>query len=651
MGKKKPRTVYKTFEIPNTFFGLRNNEESSLSGNAKNSTVSGNLNKDGRSRESLNLFTNVENKNYSKKTIDKSTEVLTQTDEVIRELNRSITSMPEGVETQEPEGLAFNLYLHQKYGMTWMKWRENQASAPGGILADEMGLGKTLSIISLILSQKNDRGVNSKLTVDLKKEISKDDNLTRSYCTLIVVPASLIYQWREEIEKYVNSGQLEVDLFYDIPREEDREKLAKNDIIITTYGTISREFKQCSDHKSDAVIVDGKQADERTSVLAQIKWERIILDEAHTIKNKENQTSIACCRLHALKRWAVTGTPVHNVMEDFYSLVKFLRVAPFSDDTYWTKNMSDLTSRDVINRINALVKFILLRRTKDQICPITQKPLVDLMPRNFEIIEIQLEGVELACYQNMKKRAKTNQSKRKKWVLLLRLRQACNHMVLTKQTAESAAADNGEFEKDHDGSDTEDIQNSVGNISLTDDGNINKDVYDPNYVSAKLKVLLEKVNCVIKNGDKCVIVSQWTSMLDVVGLNLKKEKIEYTTITGNIKVADRPKNANLFNNENENAKVMLLSLGAGGAGLNLVGGNHLFLLDLHWNPALERQAFDRIHRIGQKKPVFIYKLICKDTVEEQVKKLQEKKEKMAALVLTENPDMDETEVDEILNSC
>ncbi|KAM3728182.1 Transcription termination factor [Dirofilaria immitis] len=134
-------------------------------------------------------------------------------------------------------------------------------------------------------------------------------------------------------------------------------------------------------------------------------------------------------------------------------------------------------------------------------------------------------------------------------------------------------------------------------------------------------------------GDKCVIVSQWTSLLNILEYHLERKQVLYTSINGKVPSSDRQKRANSFNEINNGPRVMLLSLTAGGVGLNLVGGNHLFLVDLHWNPALEQQACDRIYRIGQTKNVFVHKLVCLETIEERVLALQQIKQTLSKDVL------------------
>uniref|UniRef100_A0AC34FTK3 Transcription termination factor 2 n=1 Tax=Panagrolaimus sp. ES5 TaxID=591445 RepID=A0AC34FTK3_9BILA len=655
----------------------------------------------------LDSFINSEKRLYGGKMTDKRQDrIAAVTVEVIKQIHGSLDSMPENVVTETPEDLTVDLMLHQKHGLTWMKWRENQRLNRGGILADDMGLGKTLSMISLIVSQKNDRKnnveVKEKLAADIKKHFSSEYNVYPAYCTLVVAPASVIYQWEKEIRDRVKSGKLKVYVFHGPKREKDPRMLARNDIVITTYNTISSELgeeKSKSDDEDSDNFIDDKWYSKKKavnkkiivkynkkSVLAQIGWERIILDEAHNIKNRKSLMSKGCCQLHAFRRWALTGTPIHNELWDFYSLIKFLRISPFSDQGYWKMHMSDMSGKVARERLNTLVKSILLRRTKKQICSVTKKPLVNLKPRTFELIEIKLEGIEEKCYQQMMEASQQrvtelinqqSQSQQQNFqrihrhrnkettviknpfiagnreiemvggnfqmmscllVLLLRLRQACVHMALTKQAVDLNAfkVDGGDDIEDEN---IDEFDRTFGNISLSAEAIITKEnkeidkIFEPNYASAKLKVLLQKVDHVIESGDKCVIVSQWTSMLDIVYQHLKKKKLKLTEINGKIATKDRQERIDSFNRKNGGAQIMLLSLTAGGVGLNLVGGNHLFLLDLHWNPALEQQAFDRIYRVGQTKDVFIHKLICKNTVEQRVLELQENKLQLAASVL------------------
>jgi len=166
----------------------------------------------------------------------------------------------------------------------------------------------------------------------------------------------------------------------------------------------------------------------------------------------------------------------------------------------------------------------------------------------------------------------------------------------------------------------------------------NLKMFQPEASGSKLEALKGFLVDVTNKKEKAVIVSQWVSMLNVVGLHLKKAQLAFFEIKGDTTPLRRSEIVEEFNSSSNSSspRILLLSLRAGGVGLNLVGGNHLFLLDMHWNPALEAQAVDRIYRLGQKKPVFIHKFVCKDTIEERIKELQRRKLDLADNILSRN---------------
>lgn len=178
-------------------------------------------------------------------------------------------------------------------------------------------------------------------------------------------------------------------------------------------------------------------------------------------------------------------------------------------------------------------------------------------------------------------------------------------------------------------------------MKKTDEPKLSKSsvLFDRSSLSTKMKAVMEKLLKVRSKSDKgkrekSVVVSQWTKMLEIVAHHLSKENIKYSLIQGNIPAKKRMEVVEEFNTNPHGPEVMLVSLRAGGVGLNLVGGNHLFLIDQHWNPALEDQACDRIYRVGQKKDVFIHRFLCKDTVEEKIIQLQKRKQNLAENVLS-----------------
>ncbi|KAE9546549.1 hypothetical protein FO519_010239, partial [Halicephalobus sp. NKZ332] len=381
---------------------------------------------------------------------------------------------------------------------------------------------------------------------------------------MIVAPKSLIYHWEQEIKKHVEDSFLRPYVYYETNREQDPKILGENDVVITTYGLISSELK---DGRSDSVFM-------------KIGWERVILDEAQEIKNPETIKTKCCCRIPALYRWALSGTPIQNNLNDLYSLVKFVRFDPFDEKSFWDSQITS-DEKQTNDKVNALVKYLALRRTKDQKNSETGRPLIELVPKKFSIISVNFEGLEKQCYEILseayKSRMKNTMDGQNKGrqkgpkdpqlkslgilAVILRLRQACVHMSLLKEAL--------------DETDSKEIGNEkipLSEVLPTIDEF--EELFEENYLSAKMTVLLKELDQVIKAGHKCVVVSQWLRPLKIVAHHLEEKKISYTEITG--EVNDRQERINKFNQKNRGPQVMLLSLTAGGVGLNLIGGNHLF---------------------------------------------------------------------------
>ncbi|KAK6113240.1 SNF2 N-terminal domain family protein [Brugia pahangi] len=621
------------------------------------------------------------------------------TGQVIAQMHSSLANVPENLKTNTPTSLLTELMPHQKEGLTWLLWREKQ-SLPGGILADDMGLGKTLSMISLIVNVKENRKQNEEVKGS-NKQVTKSSCLIPSRTTLIIAPASLIFQWEAEFQKHVKSGFLSRYVFHGPKHKRDisAECLARYDVVVTTYGIVSNELSEkftavgvedersSNDASASYAEKNGKGKTKRKisrklgSVLTKIAWERVILDEAHQIKNRTSLISKACCKIPAVARWCLTGTPIHNNLWDLYSLIRFLRVVPFDEEAVWKEYILSAHSSQ---RLNTLVKGLLLRREKNQLCTETNKPIVDLKSRKYEEIVMKFEGMEKKVYdymfqvsrQQVKELIKTREEKERDLygigcrnkptknpfsgdpqttrnnnnfqamncvlTLLMRLRQACVHFVLINQAVDMEALQTLGVEEDENAGMLSKCFSSISLLDekalseklLGDDGNKQvEQLFQKTFISTKIRKLFEQVDYALSCGDKCVIVSQWTSLLNILEYHLERKKILYTSINGKVSSSDRQNRANSFNMVDSGPRVMLLSLTAGGVGLNLVGGNHLFLVDLHWNPALEQQACDRIYRIGQTKNVFIHKLVCLETIEERVLALQRIKQTLAKDVL------------------
>ncbi|KAM4046929.1 transcription termination factor 2 [Anomaloglossus baeobatrachus] len=609
------------------------------------------------------------------------------TSEAIDHLHKGLESCPDPEShAEDPRGLKVPLLLHQKQALAWLQWRETQRP-PGGILADDMGLGKTLTMIALILAQKQRQTSEKEEEKRLESWISKSDStLTVSRGTLIICPASLVHHWKKEVEKRVSDGRLRVYLYHGANREKDSKALAKYDMVVTTYSLVSKEIP-AKKEEGDAPAKDHDLEDRAgSSPLLRVAWSRIILDEAHNIKNPKVQTSIAVCKLRAGGRWAVTGTPIQNNLLDLYSLLRFLRCSPFDEFKLW-KSQVDNGSRKGAERLTILTKSLLLRRTKDQ-QDHKGRPLVALPQRSSELHQLRLSAQEQAVYDVILARSRStlqNYLRRHEGAshapcegadnpfdrvarefgapqgdvspaplsqgsstvhilsLLLRLRQCCCHLSLLKTTLDQLELKNEglslTLEEQLSALTLCDLQSPDPKSTVSLNGtNFQAELFESKSGSTKVDALISRLRTIVSGAapQKSVVVSQWTSMLKIVALHLKRLGMSYATIDGSISPKVRMDLVEDFNINPRGPQVMLVSLCAGGVGLNLIGGNHLFLMDMHWNPALEDQACDRIYRVGQCKDVVIHRFVCEGTVEEKISQLQEKKKDLAKKVLTGN---------------
>ncbi|XP_044739625.1 transcription termination factor 2 [Chrysoperla carnea] len=613
----------------------------------------------------------------------------------LKTLHQSLQAKPKSdVMEENPKMLKIELMPHQKHALAFLLWRESQRPA-GGILADDMGLGKTLTMISLILKAK-EMAENDKKESE-SEESSNDENdedyekkRRRDYYpggTLVVCPASLINQWENEIKRHCKRDCLSVHIYHGTNREVKPRRLAKHDIVITTYNLAGLDKD-----KSDGIFA--------------VRWKRIILDEAHVIRNTKANCSIGVCALKGKRRWCLTGTPVQNKELDLYALLKFLKCSPFDDLQIW-KKWIDNKSAGGQERLNTVIQSIMLRRTKQQL---QDNGTISTLPeKTTELINVKLSKDEMNIYQKilifsktlfaqfLHQRAEKNSDlaysagTQAKFIngnpnpeyekvhkrllrmhgtgevkahqillLLLRLRQTCCHVSLIKSMIENEEACSADGIDDSDGNDIdllaqlekmdinddeEDIQNESVDPAAGEGNNLNaaasklmnpnNPIFNTNQPSSKVNIVIDKLKkTALAKGEKAIVVSQWTSMLKIIEEHLVKEGIKCATLDGKVPVNKRMILVDDFNRPSSDIQILLLSLTAGGVGLNLVGANHLLLIDLHWNPQLESQAQDRIYRFGQKKDVFIYKFVTSDTIEERIKALQERKLQMATDLLT-----------------
>ncbi len=324
------------------------------------------------------------------------------------------------------------------------------------------------------------------------------------------------------------------------------------------------------------------------AALGQTRWDTLILDEAQTIKNPDSQVARAAYELPARRRVALTGTPVENRLTDLWSLFHFLNRGLLGgradfEAAYGTPIAEG--DREAARRLRARIKPFVLRRMKRDV-------VKELPPRTDVVLHCTLDDDERALYESVRaatQKEVVEQLEAGGSVLaaleaLLRLRQACCHRALLP----GQRADR----------------------------------------SSKLDVLFETLDEALSEGHKALVFSQWTSFLDLVEPELASRGVRFVRLDGS--TPDRAAVVKAFQ-EDSGVGVMLLSLKAGGVGLNLTAADHVFLLDPWWNPAAEDQAADRAHRIGQERPVLVHRLVAKDSVEERILALQEKKRALSAV--------------------
>lgn len=344
-----------------------------------------------------------------------------------------------------PEELKITLLEHQKVGLTWLQKMEE--TVKGGILADDMGLGKTIQAmyVSLIFFY-----CFLLLTTFSSLIVANKPTDPKIKTTLIVAPVALLKQWEREIETRLKpEHQLSVLIYHGAAKKANIKfkELAQYDIVLTTYGLLSREYKE---HFG----IESKQARKKdipgthNSPFYQSDsvWFRVVLDEAQYIKNKNTLSSKACSSLESTYRWCLSGTPMQNSVLELYSLLRFLQIKPYDDEQLFNRDIGNpivkYGNRDAMRKLQALLKAILLRRTKSS--KIDDKPILQLPPKDIQVVNSEMDDDEEEFYHALERGAQEKMNKyinsntlkmnySNVLVLLLRLRQACCHPKLIER--------------------------------------------------------------------------------------------------------------------------------------------------------------------------------------------------------------------------
>ncbi|KAI9054711.1 hypothetical protein LZ554_001862 [Drepanopeziza brunnea f. sp. 'monogermtubi'] len=639
--------------------------------------------------------------------------------------------------------------------ITGQEERQSPPQVLGGILADMMGLGKTLQIISLVTQTLDNEAVEwakqppcvpkdnrdlcavrkGKNKVPLPK-LEQVPLVMNCKTTLLVSPLSTIANWEEQMKQHVKPGSLNYYIYHGGNRIKDVKRLAEFDVVITTYGSVASEFGNRSKGKPGVYPLE------------EMNWFRIVLDEAHMIREQSTQQSKSICRLSANRRWAVTGTPVQNRLEDLGALMSFLRIKPFDEKGGFSQYIMSpfkLCDPEILPKLRLLVDSITLRRLKDRI---------DLPKRHDQLVKLDFNPEERHIYEifakNASDRVKVIVGSREKSLSgksyvhilqsILRLRLICAHgkdllneedLKVMNGLCKDSAID---LDSDDDDDDQPALssrqaydmyylmketntdvcltcQRKIGPSDAESEGESKDEIIGHmtpcyhiicNTCIAGYKAEVEEaardqpqVHCPIcssyiklfyfplrqgglddqeackqktkeaKRGKdangysgqhtktkalihdlllsqqesqampgeppiKSVIFSGWTAHLDLIQIALQENGIAYTRLDGKMSRTARGAAMDSFR-EDPAITVILVSIMAGGLGLNLTTANKVYVMEPQYNPAAEAQAVDRVHRLGQKREVTTVRYIMKDSFEEKMLVLQDKKKKLAQL--------------------
>lgn len=599
---------------------------------------------------------------------------------------------------EQPANLKVKLLPFQEESLFWMRNQERSVWK-GGMLADEMGMGKTIQIIALIVST---------LTPATKPN-------------LVVAPTVAVMQWRNEFAAHTEG--LKVLVWHGAGRETDTKEITKYDVVLTTYAVLESAFrKQHSGFKRKGQIIKEK------SLPHQIKWHRVVLDEAHNIKERHTNTAKATFELLSEYKWCLSGTPLQNRVGELYSLIRFIGADPFAyyyckkcdckslhwkftnkrncdncgctpmqHTCFWNNEIlapiqkcgMEGAGATAFKKLRVLLDRIMLRRTKlERADDLGLPPRTVIVRRDYfspeekelyhslytdakrqfssyveqgtilnnysNLFSLITRMRQMACHPDLVLRSKNNEGK-----FLINidgeatlcrlcndvaedaLKARCNHIFdreCIRQYLNAAGRDNPDCPVCHVPLtiDLDAPPLELGEESTTKrQGILGRLSLDKWRSSTKIEALIEELTT-LRNQDattKSIVFSQFVNFLDLIAYRLQRAGFVIARLEGNMSPQARDLTIKHFMN-NVHVTVFLVSLKAGGVALNLTEANRVYLMDSWWNPAVEFQAMDRIHRLGQHRPVQAIKLVVEDSIESRIVQLQEKKSAMIDATLS-----------------
>ena len=486
---------------------------------------------------------------YLDKMLEEHDELASDRDHAFRELVKNFKTIKDS-DFSVPASLKKIMRNYQVYGYKWMRTLAGVGFS--GILADDMGLGKTLQMISVLLADKLEHAV--------------------PHTSLIVCPASLVYNWQEELQRFAPELKTVPVAGTAAVRKDIIEDWQSWDVMITSYDLLKRDIS----HYEDKAFFYH------------------VLDEAQFIKNPKAGVSKAVKVIHSNHRMALTGTPIENRLSELWSIFDFLMPGFLYDYAEFHNRYENPITKDkdeeAAGRLKRMVGPFILRRLKGDVLKDLPEKIEEVRYAKFDTEQQHLYDAQVAHMTSMLESGELSSGKDKIRILaeLTKIRQLCCDPSLI-------------------------LENYAGG-------------------SAKREAVLDLIRSAMDGGHRMLLFSQFTSMLELLEEDLKKENISYYKITGSTPKEERIRLVHAFN-ENS-TPVFLISLKAGGTGLNLVGADMVIHYDPWWNLAAQNQATDRAHRIGQKHKVSVFKLIAKNTIEEKILKLQEAKKDLADAIIS-----------------
>ncbi|MGL5434229.1 MAG: DEAD/DEAH box helicase [Lachnospiraceae bacterium] len=473
-------------------------------------------------------------------------------DQLFKSVVRGMKSV-EDSDFEIPKSLLDTLRSYQKTGYRWLRTLDRYGF--GGILADDMGLGKTIQMITVLLAWQQ-------------------ANQGQQAISLIVCPASLVYNWENELNRFAPELKIRAITAAAAEREQQINEWASYDVFITSYDLLKRDIEHYQ----------------------KISFRYQVIDEAQYIKNPGTQSARAVKQINAQTRFALTGTPIENRLSELWSIFDYLmpgflygyqkfktqyEIPIIKDQSQEAmENLRRMIGPFILRRLKADVLKELPGKIESVIYSRSEGRQKDLYTAQALQLKQQLEAMEGAQYQTGKLQILAQ---------LMRLRQLCCDPSLCYQNYQGG--------------------------------------------SAKLDTCMELLVSAIEGGHKILLFSQFTSMLSIIEQRLKKQGISYYLLTGSTSKEERIRMVGSF--AQDEVSVFLISLKAGGTGLNLTAADIVIHYDPWWNVAAQNQATDRTHRIGQERQVSVFQLIMKDTIEENMLRLQESKKYLAEQIITE----------------